>query len=123
MQTGFGLGGPFDWSSKFGLVKADGTPDAPDAITYAKRAQVGVCISRYKDPEPTSAHVTSIIRARITTALMDFGPTAERVEAFIKPRLKALSETFSDLIEAPRCTGFAFAFDLPSQAHLMTVEQ
>ena len=31
----------FDWSSQYALVDADGNPDSPDALTYAKRAQVG----------------------------------------------------------------------------------
>jgi RHH-type transcriptional regulator, proline utilization regulon repressor / proline dehydrogenase / delta 1-pyrroline-5-carboxylate dehydrogenase len=119
VQTGFGLGGPFDWSSKFNLVDSAGAPDSPDAITYAKRAQVGVCISRFEDPEPSSAHLASMIRADLTTDAMDFGPMAERISALIKPRIHALAKQFPALVAAPRNTGFAFAFDLPTPAHLM----
>ena len=119
VQTGFGLGGPFDWCSRFRFVTADGQPDFPDAITYAKRAQVGVCISRYPDPEPTSAHTTSIQRGTIQEAEMDYGATAQQVEHWVTPS----SEPFLKNIrtcQRPRQTGFAFAFDLPSPKHLGT---
>lgn len=119
VQTGFGLGGPFDWSSTFNLVNAAGDADSPDAITYAKRAQVGVCISRFEDPEPSSAHLASMIRADLTTNAMDFGPMAQRIAKLVEPRLKALAQQFPNLVTAPRNTGFAFAFDLPTPAHLM----
>ncbi|MGB0647360.1 MAG: aminotransferase class III-fold pyridoxal phosphate-dependent enzyme, partial [Bradymonadia bacterium] len=119
VQTGFGLGGPFDWSSQFELVDARGNPDSPDALTYAKRAQVGVCISRFEDPEPTSAHIASMIRANITTSHMDFGPTAQWMSDQITPRLQSLAERFPSLVNRPRNQGFAFAFDLPTPKHLM----
>ncbi|HEX5061634.1 MAG TPA: aldehyde dehydrogenase family protein, partial [Kofleriaceae bacterium] len=60
VQVGFGLGGPFAWHSKFRLLSARGQQDYPDAVTFAKRAQVGVVMSRFADPEPASAHNASL---------------------------------------------------------------
>ena len=51
VQVGFGLGGPFAWHTMFRLLNARGQPDYPDAVTFAKRAQVGVVMSRFADPE------------------------------------------------------------------------
>src|SRR5262249_54391833 len=56
VQVGFGLGGPFAWHSKFRLLNVRGQPDYPDAVTFAKRAQVGVVMSRFADPQPATAH-------------------------------------------------------------------
>src|SRR5213075_343287 len=47
IQVGFGLGGPFAWHSKFRLLSPRGQQDYPDAVTFAKRAQVGVVMSRF----------------------------------------------------------------------------
>ena len=68
---------------------------------------------RFEDPEPTSAHIASMIRADITTSHMDFGPTPKRMS----PRLRHDLPTcpaISDFVNKPRNLGFAFAFDLPS---------
>ena len=100
VQTGFGLGGPFDWSSKFGLVTADGRPDSPDAITYAKRVQVG---SVFHDSQTQNRPRTprSMIRANVTTQAMDFGATADALAKRITPELNALAARFPNLVEAP----------------------
>lgn len=109
VQTGFGLGTSFFWHTRFRLE----TP--PDAVTVAKRAQVGVVVSQYPDPEPTSAHGASLARGRIHAEMMLANPDeASRVEALVWPRLLAVVEKYPKLTAAPRATGFAFAFDMPS---------
>ena len=118
VQTGFGLNGEFAWHSQFRLVNVRGKPDYPDAVTFAKRAQVGVCMSRWPDPEPTSAHPASLIRGRIHAEMMSTAHAAERIEAQVAPRLAQVAAAFPHLVENPRNQGYAVAFDLPSPAHL-----
>ena len=65
VQTGFGLGGTFLWHHRFGLVDKNGAPDVPDCVVFAKRAQVGVCMSRFEDPEPTNAFAGSPSAANV----------------------------------------------------------
>jgi RHH-type proline utilization regulon transcriptional repressor/proline dehydrogenase/delta 1-pyrroline-5-carboxylate dehydrogenase len=116
VQTGFGLGGTFLWHERFGLVDATGAPDSPDCVTVAKRAQVGVCASRFADPEPTAAHPASLVRGAIHAELVDDGEEAARIEALVRPRLADVARRFPELVGEPRAEGFAFAFDLPTPA-------
>lgn len=117
VQTGFGLGGPLAWHTGYRFVTADGAPDHPDAITFAKRAQLGVVVSRFPDPEPTSVHPASLVRGLLYARSIDPGD-AERVEAAVRPRLQALARAFPDLVVNPRAQGYAFAFDMPTPALL-----
>ena len=118
VQTGFGLGGTFAWHTRFKLIARDGNPDGPDCVTFAKRAQAGVVMSRFEDPEPTSAHTASLVRGRIHAEMMANDPRAKRTEDRVRRRLTRLARRFPDLVGHPRATGYAFAFDLPSPAHL-----
>ena len=118
VQTGFGVSGTFLWHSQFGLADADGAPDEPDAVTMAKRAQVGIVASRFVDPEPTPPHTASLVRGRLYVQTLGTGDDAYRVEQWVRPRLEAISHRFPELMQIPRVTGFTFAFDLPSPAHL-----
>ena len=118
VQTGFGLGGPFAWHTRFGLADRDGNPDHPDAVVFAKRAQVGVVVSRFEDPEPTPTQAASLIRGRLHAELAATPENAEIVEALVRPRLDRLAERWPGMVTRPRCRGFAVAFDLPSPAHL-----
>lgn len=118
VQTGYGLGGAFAWHTTFRLVNFRGQPDFPDAVTFAKRAQVGVVMSRFEDPEPTAAQPASLIRGRLHAEMMSTSHAAERIENLVRPRLFALAQAFPHLVGAPRCRGYAFAFDLPSPAHM-----
>jgi RHH-type transcriptional regulator, proline utilization regulon repressor / proline dehydrogenase / delta 1-pyrroline-5-carboxylate dehydrogenase len=118
VQVGFGLGGPFAWHSKFRLLNQRGQPDYPDAVTFAKRAQVGVVMSRFADPEPASAHEASLVRGRIHADMVSTSHNAERLQKLVEPRLAQLARAFPHLVHDPRATGYAFAFDLPSPAHL-----
>ncbi len=117
VQCGFGLGGPFAWHQGFGLIDANGAPDVPDCVIFAKRAQLGVVMSRYPDPEPSQAFAASLIRGRLIAE--HFQPDeAARVEALLSERLLELTRRWSHLISHPRVSGFALAFELPSPALL-----
>ncbi|MDX2086889.1 MAG: aldehyde dehydrogenase family protein [Kofleriaceae bacterium] len=118
VQVGFGLGGPFAWHSKFRLLNQRGQPDYPDAVTFAKRAQVGVVMSRFADPEPASAHAASLVRGRIHADMVSTSHNAERLEKLVMPRLAQIARAYPHLVGNPRGTGYAFAFDLPTPAHL-----
>jgi acyl-CoA reductase-like NAD-dependent aldehyde dehydrogenase/4-aminobutyrate aminotransferase-like enzyme len=118
VQTGFGLGGPFAWHTSFRLVSFRGEADAPDVVTFAKRAQVGVVMSRFEDPEPTPTQPASLVRGRLHAEMMASSHGAERIEKTVAPRLLALAQAYPHLVEAPRWRGYAFAFDLPSPAHM-----
>ncbi len=118
VQTGFGLGGSFAWHHDFRLVTARGRMDAPDAVVFAKRAQVGVVMSRFEDPEPTSTHAASLVRGRVHAEMMTMSHDAERVEKLVQPLLDNIATAFPHLVAAPRCRGYAVAFDLPSPEHL-----
>lgn len=118
VQTGFGLGGPFAWHTGFRLVNFRGQPDFPDVVTFAKRAQTGVIMSRFDDPEPTAAQPASLIRGRLHAEMMSTAHAAERIEKLVRPRLHALAQAFPHLVHAPRARGYAFAFDVPTPAHL-----
>ena len=114
VQVGFGLGGPFAWHSKFRLMSSRGQQDYPDAVTFAKRAQVGVVMSRFADPEPTSAHGASLVRGRIHADMVSTSHNAERLEKLVWPRLNAIAKAYPHLVQHPRATGYAFAFELPT---------
>ncbi|MFW6050039.1 MAG: aminotransferase class III-fold pyridoxal phosphate-dependent enzyme [Myxococcota bacterium] len=118
VQTGFGLGGTFAWHARFGLVDADGRPDVPDCVTFAKRAQVGVVMSRFEDPAPTSAHPASLVRGAVHAEMMAGDAKAREVQQAVRVRLHDLEARFPELVLAPRATGYAVAFDLPTPAHL-----
>ena len=118
VQVGFGLGPTFAWHSRFRLLNQRGQADYPDAVTFAKRAQVGVVMSRFPDPEHASAHNASLVRGRIHAEMMSTSHAAARIEKLVKPRLARIAAAFPHLVESPRATGYAFAFDLPSAAHL-----
>ena len=118
VQVGFGLGGPFAWHSKFRLLSARGQQDYPDAVTFAKRAQVGVVMSRFADPEPASAHCASLVRGRIHADMVSTSHNAERLEKLVVPRLAAIAKAYPQFVGNPRATGYAFAFDLPTPALL-----
>ncbi|MCA9674511.1 MAG: aldehyde dehydrogenase family protein, partial [Myxococcales bacterium] len=118
VQTGFGLGGPFAWHSRFRLLSSRGQPDYPDAVSFAKRAQVGVVMSRWDDPEPAAAHEASLVRGRLHAEMMSTSFAAVRIEKLVRPRLAAIANAFPHLVANPRACGYAVAFDLPSPAHL-----
>jgi 4-aminobutyrate aminotransferase-like enzyme/GNAT superfamily N-acetyltransferase len=111
VQTGFGTSGEFFWWTRLGL--GDRSATAPDLLTCAKKAGLGVVLSRWPDPEPVAINVVSALRGLIQAE------SAERqasLEAPILARLDALAREFPQLVVDPRGAGSAFAFDLPSPA-------
>lgn len=118
VQCGFGLGGSFAWHTRFRLLTSRGQPDVPDAVTFAKRAQVGVVMSRFEDPEPGSVHNASLVRGRLHAEMMSTSHAANRIEKLVRPRLDGIARAFPHLVTHPRACGYAFAFDLPTPAHL-----
>jgi RHH-type proline utilization regulon transcriptional repressor/proline dehydrogenase/delta 1-pyrroline-5-carboxylate dehydrogenase len=118
VQVGFGLGGAFAWHSKFRLLNSRGQPDYPDAVVFAKRAQVGVVMSRFDDPEPGSAHNASLVRGRLHADMMSTSHAASRIDKLVRPRLDAVARAYPHLVGHPRGCGYAFAFDLPTPALL-----
>jgi 4-aminobutyrate aminotransferase-like enzyme/predicted N-acetyltransferase YhbS len=109
VQTGFGTSGAFFWWTHLGL--GDTAETAPDLITCAKKAQLGVVLSRWPDPEPAPVNLASAVRGLIQAETAE--QQAER-EQPIRERLHALAAEFPELVSDPRVAGTAFAFDLPS---------
>ena len=126
VQAGFGLGGSvvdgdhggFAWHRSFGLVDRHGASDTPDCVLFAKRAQVGVVMSRYADPEPTQAFAASLVRGRLHASLLAESDDATRIEAIVRAELPTLSRRWPHLVSNPRARGFALAFELPTPTHL-----
>ena len=106
VQTGFGTAGDFLWWQHLGL---DGLDDAPDMVTLAKKAGLGIVLSRWPDPEPAPVHVASAVRGHIHLEHMG---EMRRVEAMVQTHLNALAEAFP-VVEHPRAVGTTFAFELP----------
>ena len=113
VQTGFGLSGAFFWHRNFWFIDEQGRPDSPDLVTCAKRAQVGVVLSRWPDARPAVAHSASIARGRVHLELV-WPPVL--LEETVTRKLDELVELWPDLVSRPRTFGDAFAFDLPSPA-------
>ena len=108
VQTGFGTSGSFFWWTRLGLGDAPET--APDLLTCAKKAGLGVVLSRWPDPEPAPVSIASAVRGLIQAE------TAERQAALEQPiraRLERLAAEFPQLVTDVRMAGTAFAFDLP----------
>src|SRR4029079_3359603 len=100
------------------LLDGRGRPDYPDAVTFAKRAQVGVVMSRFEDPEHASVHNASLVRGRMHAEMMSTEHGAQRIEKLVAPRLAAVAKAFPHLVGSPRVSGYAFASNLPTLAML-----
>jgi 4-aminobutyrate aminotransferase-like enzyme len=113
VQTGMGLSGPIFWHRRFWLVDAEGRPDGPDLLTCAKRAQVGVVLSRWADSLPSHSHSASLLRGRIH---LDIVHPPVMHEEYVRAKLVELAQRWPEgLITRPRGIGDAFAFDLPGR--------
>lgn len=111
VQTGFGTSGEFFWWTHLGL--GDEPETAPDLLTCAKKAGLGVVLSRWPDLEPGPVNAASVLRGLIQAELAE---AQAELEAPIRERLHALAAEFPDQVSDPRVAGTAFAFDLPSAA-------
>ena len=111
VQAGFGLSGSFLWQRNFWFLDAEGRPDGPDLVTGAKRAQVGVVLSRWPDPRPSQAHGASLARGRVHLGLVH---PPLLLEDHVERKLDELVECWPDIVSRPRVYGDAFAIDFPS---------
>ncbi len=114
VQTGFGTGGPFLWWQRLGLGEDEET--TPDLITLAKKANVGVVLSRWPDPERahTQAPVVSVVRGHIQLETAD-EPAEALTAAGLAARVEALAAAFPSQVENARVAGTTFAFELPDE--------
>ena len=110
VQTGFATGGPFFWWQRLGLGGDKAT--SPDMITCAKKAGLGVVLSRWPDPEINQVAVASALGGLIH---LETAHEQGHLEPLIQKRLRALAAAFPDLKD-PRVAGTTFAFDLASPA-------
>lgn len=114
VQTGFNLGRKFFWHQQLKLQDERGEPDYPDCVTLAKKAQLGVCLSIWKNPRPSTPHVIQLKRGLIHGQSIS-EEQALKAEKKAKKELLMLKEYFPDLIFSPRACGFAFAFDMATK--------
>ena len=110
VQTGFATGGPFFWWQRLGLGGDKAT--SPDLITCAKKAGLGVVLSRWPDPEANQIAVASALGGLIQ---LETAHEQGHVEGMVAKRLKALAAAFPEL-QNPRVAGTTFAFDLADPA-------
>lgn len=108
VQTGFGTGGSFYWWQRHGL--GEDAETAPDLLTLAKKAGLGVVLSRWPDPEPAPVNVASVLRGLIHA---EHAQEQDFLEAAIAPRLEAFAREHGPTVTGPRGAGTTFAFDLP----------
>jgi len=112
VQTGFATGAPdFYWWKRLGL--GDTPETSPDYVTCAKKAGLGIVLSREKDREPTSVNVVSALRGLIQC---ETAQEQDPLEAKIRPRLERLRLAHPQKFTNPRVAGTTFAFDLPNAA-------
>lgn len=113
VQTGFHLGRSFFWHEQFDLKDHHGDKDVPDCVTLAKKAQLGVCMSVWKNPRAYTPHVLQLKRGLLHARAITEKKALIVEEKAIK-ELTRLQEYFPNLIQNPRAYGFAFAFDMPT---------
>lgn len=115
VQTGFNLGRSFFWHDTFDLKNANGEPDFPDCVTLAKRAQLGVTLSRFTNIRTFAPHVLQLKRGLLHAEAISSAKAIE-LEQKALVELKRLRDFFPEYILNPRACGFAFAFDMPTNA-------
>lgn len=111
VQTGFATGGPFFWWQRLGLGGDELT--SPDLMTCAKKAGLGVVLSRWPDPESNQVSVASALRGLIQ---LETAHDQAHLEHQLRPRGEALAASFPGLVTEMRGAGTTLAFDLPDAA-------
>lgn len=112
IQTGFGLGGDFFWHSKFNLTDHLGRPAMPDLVVSAKKAQVGLVLSRHPSPFPEEFNTASLIRGYIQASMIDqFREEIDIIQQRSRQELQNLLAEYVPHINRPRACGLSFAFD------------
>ncbi len=114
VQTGFGTGGTPLWWQRLGLT--DDPEATPDLMTIAKKAALGVVLSRWPDPEQAynQVNVASVIRGHIQLSTCE---EMADLELPLAEELTALAKRFPELLSNPRVAGCTFAFEVPSPEH------
>ncbi len=116
IQTGFHLGRSFFWHQQFELVNRDGQPWIPDVIVCAKKAQIGIVMTRLALTVESQPNLTSLLRGYIQGSLVDqYSDDIRQLEDHVRARLATLIAAHADLIGRPRCCGLAFAFDAATE--------
>ena len=116
VQTGMGLSGDLFWFQAMNLEDENGNPDAPDLVSLAKKAQLGVILSRWPDPEPTEVQAASARRGLAYLEIYEATPT-EQIAEFAARGLEGLAAALPEgLVTNVRGRGLAWAIDLPSGA-------
>jgi acetylornithine/succinyldiaminopimelate/putrescine aminotransferase len=116
VQCGYGLSGEFFWHRLFQNTSSLGLDLGPSYVTCAKKAQLGVVISRDEIPFPEEFAVHSLVRGYNQAVVMD--QSRERIseiETFVRPQLKAFIERFSQDLENPRMQGLSFSVDFKTK--------
>lgn len=120
VQTGFRLGGPMFWHTRFDLKNAAGEADGPDVVTLAKKAQLGVVLSAWEDTRPSPVHAIQAARGALQAQVL-LDTDVDALEARMRSRLWALAADYPALVQNPRSVGMCFAFDLPSKHVAMQI--
>lgn len=107
VQTGFHTGGTFFWWSRFGL--GDTPETSPDFLTCAKKAGLGVVLSRFPDPEPSAVNVISAARGLVQLETAHEGAWLEQA---LQIRLDELAKRYPEQCAGHRVAGTTFAFDM-----------
>ncbi len=116
VQCGYGLSGEFFWHRLFENSNSRGECVGPQFVTCAKKAQLGVVVSRNKIPFPQEFATHSLIRGYIQAMVMD--QSRERVyeiENYVRPLLRNFVKEFSEDIENPRMQGLSYSIDFKSK--------
>ncbi|MGB1017126.1 MAG: aminotransferase class III-fold pyridoxal phosphate-dependent enzyme, partial [Nannocystaceae bacterium] len=111
VQTGFGTGGTPLWWQRLGLT--DDPEATPDLMTVAKKAALGVVLSRWPDPERAfnQVHVASAVRGHIQLSTSE---EMAELELPLAEELQGLAARFPETLSNPRVAGCTFAFELPT---------
>jgi 4-aminobutyrate aminotransferase-like enzyme len=113
VQCGFGLGGPFFWHKGFQLIDKQGNHDTPDAVYQAKKSQIGICATSIEMTMKDETSPASIHRGYIQ-AVEILDHSVKDLEKKVGEHLRLFQKALgSDLVQAPRNQGYAFAFDMP----------
>jgi len=122
VQTGFHLGKEFFWHRELNLTDENNKLLAPDHVVCAKKAQVGIVLSKGETSADKyeEVQVASVMRGYLHAIALDQAQTQiVNLETKTKPLLDSLVSKFKNYIKNPRLNGMAFAFDVIEQEKVM----
>ncbi len=112
VQTGFHLGDDFFWHKTFNCQDSKGKRLSPDYIVCAKKAQLGLVLSKHPFTMKEEFCVASAIRGHAHALFLD--QYSQRIKEIGQRSLK-MAEDFCEKysqISNPRGSGLSFAFDV-----------